>query len=107
MVIAPAPSLATDDLRDAVTRVRKRGVKVRWAVVDPILGLEAPPEGDVVGKAIEVELALAARGAIDGLHAIGVRIVEARSLTKRHPAHRYDDIKEDRAEGASTMAATR
>ena len=106
VVIAPAPALATDDLRDAVTRVRKRGVKVRWATVDPILGLEAPPEGDVVAKAIEVEMALAARVATEGLHSIGVRIVEARSLTKRHPAHRYDDIREDRSAGASTMPIT-
>jgi uncharacterized protein (DUF58 family) len=95
VVIAPAPPVAGDELRDAITRIRKRGVKVRWALVDPILGLETPKGGEVVAKAIEVELALAAKAAHANLAMVGARVVEARSLAPRHPSHRYDDIKED------------
>ena len=96
VVVAPAPPSTGDDLKDGVTRLRKRGIKVRWAVVDPMLGLEAPREASVIEKAIEVELALAARGAIANLHGMGVRVVEPRTLVVRHPSHRYDDVAEPR-----------
>ncbi len=94
VVIAPAPPVAGDELRDAVTRVRKRGVKVRWATVDPTHGLDAPEGGELVTRAIEVERAIAMKEATTQLTAIGVRLVEARSLVKKHPAHRYEDVHE-------------
>ena len=93
VVIAPAPPNPGDDLRDAVTRVRKRGIKLRWAVVDPSFGLDAPQGAEVVSRAIEVDVALATRAAIAGLHAIGVRLVEPRSLSRK-AAKRYEAIAE-------------
>ena len=95
VVIAPAGPKPGDELRDAVLRVRKRGARVRWAVVDPMLGVEAPPGGELVGTAIEVELALGRTQAIAALAAIGLRVVEARTLSARKPTHRYEDIAED------------
>jgi hypothetical protein len=101
VVIAPAPNLGMasrdEPLRDAVTRLRKRGVRVRWAAVDPVLGLEAPKGAEVVTTAIEVEMGIARRAALAKLSAtIGVRLVEARSLAARHPSRRYEDVAEAR-----------
>jgi uncharacterized protein (DUF58 family) len=101
VVIAAAPTSVSDELRDAVGRIRKRGVKVRWAVVDPSLGLESPPGGEAVRNAVEIELGIAKRAAVSRLSGIGARVIEARSLTPRHPAHRYEDIAETRETAAS------
>ena len=92
VVIAPAPARPPDELRDAVTRVRKRGVRVRWAAVDPGLGLETPEGGGgAVRDALEVELALSRKAAVRALLAIGVRVVEARSLFARRPRRPLED----------------
>ena len=105
VVVAAAPTSANDDLRDAVTRIRKRGVKVRWAVVDPSFGLEAPTGGEAVRTAIEIELGIGKRSAVQRLRDIGVRVVEARSLVARHPSRRLDDIVES-ASGTNTVGAS-
>jgi uncharacterized protein (DUF58 family) len=94
VVVGPAPRAQHEDLREAVSRIRRSGVRVRWAAVDPALGLSAPAGGEIVREAVAVELGAARKTAITQLAAIGVRVVEPRSLVARHPSHRYEDVAE-------------
>ncbi len=96
VVLAPPPAATHEDLREAVTRVRRLGVRVRWAAVDAAIGLEAPAGGEVLRDALYVELGAARRAAVAQLASMGVRVLEPRTLVARHPAHRYDDVAEAR-----------
>lgn len=95
VVVAAAPASVPDDLREAATAVRKKGIRVRWAVVDPRLGLTAPRGGEPIRDAVEVELGVAKRAAVSSLAAAGFRVLEARTLTPRHDK-RYAEIAEPR-----------
>lgn len=96
VVVAPAPPSVPNELREAVTIIRKKGIRVRWAPVDPRFGLAAPRGGEPVRDAVDIELGVARKQAISGLLAMGVRVLEARTLLARRPEHRYVDVAEAR-----------
>jgi uncharacterized protein (DUF58 family) len=83
VVIAPAPKTVATDLRDAVAAIRGRGVRVRWAPVDPRLGIAAPRGAEAVRDAVAIELDLSRKKAASALTAVGIRVIEARTLTAR------------------------
>ncbi|MGZ3419437.1 MAG: DUF58 domain-containing protein [Polyangiales bacterium] len=89
VVIAPAPPTVPPELKEATAAIRKRGVRVRWAPVDPRLGLVAPSGGDAVRDAVEIEIGNARKQALSALHGIGVRVVDARTLASR--THRREE----------------
>lgn len=105
VVVAPAPRALHEDLRESIARVRRGGVRLRWAVVDPALGLTAPEGGEIVREAVAVELGAAARRANAQLVTMGARVLEPRTLVARHPSHRYADVAESGGAAAPPLAA--
>lgn len=99
VVIAAAPTQIPSELKDAIGMMRKKGVRVRWAPVDPRFGLDAPPGGDAVRAAVEIEVGASRRAALTLLAAAGVRVVDARTLVVRAP-RRLEDVVEIAAEAS-------
>jgi len=97
VVVAAAPTQVSTELREAATMLRKKGVRVRWAAVDPRLGLDAPLGGEAVRDAVEIEVGNARKAALTNLTAAGIRVLDARSLVIKHPQRRLPE-QEDAAE---------
>lgn len=94
VVVAPTPASVPAELRDAVTLLRRRGLRVRWAAVDPRIGLEPAPHGLEVHDALELELREARKKANAALaRETGARVLEPYTLGPRAP-HRYADVAE-------------
>ncbi|MBI2389162.1 MAG: DUF58 domain-containing protein [Deltaproteobacteria bacterium] len=91
VVVAAAPTQVSAELREAATMLRKKGVRVRWAAVDPRLGLDAPPGGEPVRDAVEIEIGVARKKALSLLAGAGVRVLDAWSLVIKHPQRRLPE----------------
>jgi hypothetical protein len=93
VIVAAAPTQVPNELKEAIAMMRKKGVRVRWAAVDPRLGLDAPQGGEAVRAAIEIEVGAARKAALSQLAAAGVRVLDARTLALRGP-RRLEEVAE-------------
>jgi uncharacterized protein (DUF58 family) len=94
IVVAAAPAQVSNELRDAVALMRKKGVRVRWAAVDPRLGLDAPKGAEAIRDAVEIEVGTTRRAAVSQLMAAGIRVIDARTLVVRAP-RRLEEVVEE------------
>jgi uncharacterized protein (DUF58 family) len=94
VVIARAPAVVSDELREASARLRKKGLRPRWATVDPRVGLAAEGGLSALGDALDLELGMLRRRGNVALASAGFRVLSAQRLNVARPSHRYEDVAE-------------